>query len=984
MHLKKSMSISLFIILFFGIAPLFMKVNIIRVSEIANQEIPDENVKGPEISSISNSELLNSLFGSKIGDYDNLGYFPNVYEPSLQATYYALYILDAIGKINTINQTQILEYIMSYYDAGSNSFVDKLAKRYKDTDFDLGYFYPLTSVLQTTSYAILSLNILGRLDLINIQGTINFIWSCYVTTGNGGGFMGQPYNAGLDTNFKIPTLDNTYFAILTLDILMTDWFGHTNDRTAIIQLINDLQLTGGSSWDTGSFLNDNDNAFDSISPLFEPNLLSSYYAIMTLEIFSAEATINEVDFHKFLAYLYDSKENGFRMSEWDYGMNYTNNVATAIGLELSNIMNFSNIDKNSTLAFILNNRNSIGNWDGSLLIPQHELIDSFQIIRSLKNMGNLSQLSFNITNEIGNATQLYYHYNGYSHLSRDFTSMNQIFTLTSSYELFDRIFELNIQPLYSKIKNSYDNSSSILAINSFSGYLLKTPGFNLLRSHPIEFFTSGKKNYIQDVSQLKSHKSTYYALVSLENMFKLDDFASAYNLMELFNEIIETQFLNYSYTEAFGGFTPVYRYDVSQSQFLSKKVFFEYSYYAIQCLELISNFLGLGDVNYSSYGLDEIALFNFIEGQVVENSQYIFLNPQYSSSIETQLEYTYYMIWMLKALNLFNKDLQKIKNFIESNVDYTNIKNIYYSFKISEILDLRLSFDAEGVQELVQAIYSEQTREFYVTSDHQEISHEVFLWICEMAKNSKIGIEANYLDVVTLGGYNNMSVSLYNLILRDFGLYISFKFESEQLGSYTFNKLANNYYVKDIHIPFLVNNYPEIRGNLTAYEGSEKKIEIEITFRTTYSLLHSLSVLETETEISLTINSSIMALQEYPLTFGEAYINVFIADQFENVQKFTQDANFTRYSIFSLVYIPPNNSVYLLNIYLDDGFQDPIMIGNVTNEIEVVVEDSPPIKANNVDPMYFVVPLSLVFIPGVALAVSTKQLNKLKRVTTRK
>ncbi|KKK83129.1 hypothetical protein LCGC14_2796490, partial [marine sediment metagenome] len=109
MHLKKSMFIGLFIILFFGIAPLFMKVNIIRVPEITNQAIFEKNVKGPEISSISNSELLNSLFDSKIGDYDNLGYYPNVYESSLQATYYALYILDAIGKINTLNQTQILE-----------------------------------------------------------------------------------------------------------------------------------------------------------------------------------------------------------------------------------------------------------------------------------------------------------------------------------------------------------------------------------------------------------------------------------------------------------------------------------------------------------------------------------------------------------------------------------------------------------------------------------------------------------------------------------------------------------------------------------------------------------------------------------------------------------------------------------------------------------------------------------------------------------
>ncbi|KKL18252.1 hypothetical protein LCGC14_2477380, partial [marine sediment metagenome] len=506
-------------------------------------------------------------------------------------------------------------------------------------------------------------------------------------------------------NFKIPTLDNTYFAILTLDILMTDWFGHTNDKDAIIQLINDLQLTGGSSWDTGSFLNDEVPSFDSISPLFEPNLLSSYYAIKTLEILGAIATIGKVDFNSFLAYLHDSKTGSFRISEWDYGLNYTNIVATAIGLELSNIMNFSSVDKNSTLAFILDSRNSIGNWDGSLLIPQHELIDTFQIIRSLKNLDKISQLSFNDTNEIGNATQLYYHYDGYSHLSQDYTSMNQIFTLTSSYELFDRIFELDIQSLYSKIMNSYDNSSQ--GINSFSGYLLKMPGFNLLRSHPIEFFTSGKKNYIQDVSQLKSHKSTYYALVSLEKMFKLDDFASDYNLMDLFNEIIETQFLNDSYTEVFGGFTPVYRYEVWRSEYLSKKVFFEYSYYTIQCLELISNFLGLGNVNYSSYGLDEIALFNFIEGQVVEDSQYIYLNPQYSSNIETKLEYTYYMIWILQALNLFNKDLQKIKNFIESNVDYTNIKNVYYSFKISEILDLRVNFDAKAVQELAQAIYSE-------------------------------------------------------------------------------------------------------------------------------------------------------------------------------------------------------------------------------------------------------------------------------------
>ena len=267
MHAKKSLVFGLFLILLFGITSPFIKVNTIRISEVNNPTSFGKNVKGPHVSSISNSELINSLFNSKIEDFDNLGYYPNVYEPSLQATYYALETLDAIGKLNVVNQTQIIEYIMSYYDNGSNSFVDKLVLRYLDTDFSLTY-YPLTSVLQTTCYAILSLNIFGRLDLIDISNTINFIWSCYVTASNGGGFMGQTYDAGLDTNFKIPTLDNTYFAILTLDLLMTDWFGHTNDKAAITQFINDLQLSGGSSWDAGGFFNDDDKSFDSIFSLF--------------------------------------------------------------------------------------------------------------------------------------------------------------------------------------------------------------------------------------------------------------------------------------------------------------------------------------------------------------------------------------------------------------------------------------------------------------------------------------------------------------------------------------------------------------------------------------------------------------------------------------------------------------------------------------------------------------------------------------------
>ena len=47
----------------------------------------------PKASSIDNYETIESIFAQKLIDYSQLGYFPQYYEPSLQATYYALYIL---------------------------------------------------------------------------------------------------------------------------------------------------------------------------------------------------------------------------------------------------------------------------------------------------------------------------------------------------------------------------------------------------------------------------------------------------------------------------------------------------------------------------------------------------------------------------------------------------------------------------------------------------------------------------------------------------------------------------------------------------------------------------------------------------------------------------------------------------------------------------------------------------------------------------
>ena len=953
---------------------------------LASENFRDGDEENPELSSLGNNDIINSIFDARKSNYSNVGYFPQIYEPSLQATYYALYVLDVIGKLNYINQTEIINYIMSHYEISSNRFMDTLSYRYLDTDFSKTFF-PLNSILEVNCYAILALNILNNTYLIDTEEMIDFIWDCYNPETSG--FIGQPYTAELEDGFRVSTGDNTFFAIFTLNLLMDNWVGYSSKIQDIIQFINNLQYPGGLGGMGGGFRNDDNSIIDTLNPFFEPNLISSYYCIKALEVFGMEESINIVDFHQFLDYLYDSNYHYFRISEWDYGVNYTNIVATALGLELADITSYGNIDRDEVIAFIMGNRNSFGNWDQSTLVELHELTDTFQIIRSLRNSNETSQFSLEETNQIGNSTLIYSSYKGYSLLSDDYTSMSYLHTIISSFSLFDGVSDLEIQELYTHIKNSYIDFADFGISRYFYGYLLDETEIFWFRSHPIEYYTSGHKNYLKDIDQLNSHKSTYFALESLRKLFKLDDFASEFNLMNLVNDIIDTQFLNNSYYENYGGFSPILKYDIDRSEYLNTMIYCEYTFYALKSLEILSNFLAL---NFTNLGFDITALYTYLDRNIVETAEYLYFNPSYTLDVETTLQNTYYMIYMLKMLNSYNKNTEKIENYVENNLNYNNIKNVYYSYKISEILNLNLSFDLVSTQDLIQSIYSEEFEEFYLTTDKNKIQLEVFLWVSEMARNSQIGIDAHYSSEVPLGGVNHMEVSLSNLIVRDFGSYITFKFESDQIGTTNFIKQDNNTYVADVPIPMNPDNYPIVKGVLYAYEGAQIRAESNITFTTSYTLLYKLNIIPTLYNITFLVNSSIYANNRgYPLTNGIVYTKIYKDDILIATPIFGH-TNYSEYSIFSLEYIPLQEGKYDFEIYLEDGFQDSeIKIGSKRFTKDSDDPDDPDDPENPDDPnnpiqnyeenVKTAIPLMIVFIgiPGCVIAISSKQLNKFKK-----
>ena len=137
------------------------------VSAANNNKVIYENYnESPDISSplnprpsfSQNLDNINSIFSAKLNNYNNSGYFPQIYESSFQATYYALHALNATEKLGEINQTKIVNYIMTHYNSSSHIFMDKYAYRYLDTDISKAY-YPLSSVLEVNCYAILSLDL---------------------------------------------------------------------------------------------------------------------------------------------------------------------------------------------------------------------------------------------------------------------------------------------------------------------------------------------------------------------------------------------------------------------------------------------------------------------------------------------------------------------------------------------------------------------------------------------------------------------------------------------------------------------------------------------------------------------------------------------------------------------------------------------------------------------------------------------------------
>ena len=864
----------------------------------------------PKTSSIDNYETIETIFAQKLTDYSQLGYFPQYYDPSLQATYYALYILEAVGLLNQIDQGLVLDYIMSHYNEETQIFMDKYSYRYLDTIFPHLY-NPFTSILQVNCYAILSLDILNRLYMIDIQDSVNFIWSCFNTEGTENGFIGQTYDLTLSYGFKTATMDNCFYAITTLDLLMDDWGGYDSELVSLVNFINGLQEDISSDDNFGGFYNEHDPSLDSLGMFGgEVNLLASYYTIKTLNALNLLETIQTSNFHQYLTRLYDPINHNFQMFDWAATM--YNLVGTALGLELADFTGYTGLDQNEVVSYILSNRNALGNWDSSTEYHNHELIDTFQIVRSLKELGVMYQLNSQIKSEIASSLELYQQFEGYSLFSQDCMSLNLIYTIANSFSLFGRISDLDISGLNDMIEASYRGDHDIFG---FTACVNIDQRSTLFRTRPIEYNSNGLHRYTNITGALVDQKRNYMAIDSLLKMYKLDDFDNQYDLMNIFNNIIDSQYLENGY-ENFGAFHLFNKFSTPEYQ--NYFIFFEYSYYAIKTLEIISNYLGLGAL--VNLPFNKVALQGYIERNIIETNSTIYFDPQFTTNAYVTLKYTYYMAYVLKALNVFSLNLNKIAQFVLENMDYDNILKLYYCYKISDLLNLDIEFDLESAQNLVGNIFSADLHELFIDSNFQELDQESFLWVCDLAVNSKFVVESEYEESIVLGDINTITTSFCNMIFPEYGTDIIVKFESPTLGAIELDRQSNTTYQANVMIPEEPENFPYINGSINAYKNTALMGKAPVFFHTSLNQIVTDSYQRVGNKIWFELNvSRALVSGNHPVPRSEVSVTIFKENVYLETVKLKR-TNFANITQFKLNYEIESAGKYTFNFTIVDEF----------------------------------------------------------------
>ncbi|MFW9972959.1 MAG: hypothetical protein ACFFDF_22430 [Candidatus Odinarchaeota archaeon] len=355
-------------------------------------------------------------------------------------------------------------------------------------------------------------------------------------------------------------------------------------------------------------------------------------------------------------------------------------------------------------------------------------------------------------------------------------------------------------------------------------------------------------------------------------------------------------------------------------------------------------------------------MYGYLRRNINETETLLYFDAHSETDLEIDLQNTYYMIYILKMLNLFDLNTQKIKQFVVQNIDYANIVNIYYSYKISEILRLQIDFNIDLTINLVKNVFSDTNFEFYKSTDCEIINQEIFLWICEMARNSEINIECSYEDALYLGTVNTITTAFNNLIYEEYGEFTSVRFESEQLGILNLEKQFNDTYQVNFLVPEDPKYFPNVDGTVRIYDHSKIIGEIPIYIQTCLEQVVDYEITEINDNVIFEVNISRRLGSEFQAIYN-SIVRGHVFENGANINSFNfTKKDFSSYSKYTYTYNRNDDGDYYFNIALVDSF---FPNGLTLFEYEIQSNPSTPSDPTPPPPP----PVDSIYVNGIFLAI---------------
>jgi hypothetical protein len=247
------------------------------------------------------------------------------------------------------------------------------------------------------------------------------------------------------------------------------------------------------------------------------------------------------------------------------------------------------------------------------------------------------------------------------------------------------------------------------------------------------------------------------------------------------------------------------------------------------------------------------------------------------------------------------------------------------------------------------------------------IDQEIFLWVCEMARNGDVYIECDYKESVKLGSVNTITASFSNLIFPEYGQLTTVEFEGDQFGTLDLEKQFDNSYQINFRIPEEPLFYPNVEGTLKIYDYSKLIGEYPISFQTTLEEDYNHDIISMKEGTRFFVNFSRKFSSEFQAVSNSNIVaKILVDNEYLETVNFTRE-DFSGYSKFELNYENKVDGNHYFRIYIFDGFY-PNGFYLFEHDERTSFDDPEGLESSNIEGwmlLIFGVPLNILLTGGV-------------------